>query len=99
MSVKKYIIGLAATFAIGLGAGTYVGYTFNKDINYGFAKAERVFAAGSESLRESYPAPAEKVCDVMNTIKTGKNQDEVKDMKKERLEQLDKIINEHENKE
>ncbi|MBW2986057.1 hypothetical protein KY333_01675 [Candidatus Woesearchaeota archaeon] len=96
MSVKKYIIGLALTFAAGLGAGTYVGCTFNKDINYGLAKAERAFAAGSEVLRESYPAPVENVCDTMNTIKTGKNQDEIKDMKKERLEKLDTIINEHE---
>lgn len=96
MSVKKYVIGLATTFAIGLGAGTYLGCTFNKDINYGIAKAERAIAAGSEVLRESYPAPVENVCDSMEQIKTGKNKDEIKDAKKERITRLDKIINERE---
>jgi hypothetical protein len=96
MSVKKYMLGLALTFAASLGAGTYVGCTFNKDINYGLAKAERAFAAGSEVLRESYPAPAKNVIGTMEQIKTGKNKDEIKDMKKERLENLDTVINEHE---
>ncbi len=99
MSIKKYVIGLALTFAAGMGAGTYVGCTFNKDINYGLAKAERAFAAGSEVLRESYPAPAKNVIGTMEQIKTGKNQDEIKDIKKERLDKLDTLINEHEKKE
>ena len=85
MSVKKYIIGLAATFAIGLGAGTYIGTTFNKDIKYGFAKAERVIAAGSEALHESYPESVQNVNETMAQVMTGKNIDEIQDEKKERI--------------
>jgi len=96
MSIKKYIIGLAATFAVGLGAGTYIGTTFNKDIKYGLAKAERAIAAGSEALHESYPAPVQNVNETMAQVMTGKNIDEIQDEKKERITKLDKIIDEHE---
>jgi len=96
MSVKKYIIGLALTFAAGAGAGTYVGCTFNQEIKYGLAKAERAIAAGSESLNESYPAPVQNVNNAMEQVKTGNNVDEIQDAKKERITELDKIISEHE---
>ncbi len=99
MSVKKYLIGLAATFAVGMGAGTYLGCKYSKDIQYGLAKAERFMAAGSEALRESSPGPAEYGMGIMDQIKTGKTKDEAADMRKERLDRLDKVIEEHESKE
>jgi len=100
MSVKKYIIGLAATFAVGMGAGTYFGCKYSENIRYGLAKAERVMAAGEQAYRQNAPEPVQKVNDVMEAIRTGgKTKEEIEAEKEERIGQLDKVIKEHESKE
>ncbi|MBW3004357.1 hypothetical protein KY310_00805 [Candidatus Woesearchaeota archaeon] len=100
MSVKKYIIGLAATFAVGMGAGTYFGCKYSENIRYGLAKAERVMAAGEREYRKTAPESLQKVTSTMEIIRSGgKTKEEVEAAKEERISQLDKVIEEHESKE
>ena len=100
MSVKKYIIGLAATFAVGMGAGTYFGCKYSENIRYGLAKAERVIAAGEREYRKIAPESLQQVTGAMETVRSGgKTKEEIAADKEERINHLDKVIEEHESKE
>lgn len=100
MSVKKYMIGLAATFAFGMGAGTYLGCKYSENIRYGLAKAERVLAAGEREYNRTAPEPLKKVTDAMEAVRSGgKTKEDIEAAKKERITHLDKVIEEHESKE
>lgn len=99
MSVKRYLVGLAATFAVGMGAGTYLGCKYSENIKYGLAKAERVIAAGEREYNKTAPEQLKNVTGVMETIRSGGNsKGEIEAAKEERISHLDKVIEEHESK-
>jgi len=98
MSVKKYIIGLALTFAAGVGVGAY----FSKDISYALCKTERVAHSTDIALRKVTPETAKKFLDAYESTyrKTvfGMEDNEANQKRIERMEKLDKVINDYESK-
>jgi hypothetical protein len=100
MSVKKYIIGLAATFAVGMGAGVYVGYKHSRDIEYALCKTEKEVIALDQGLKKWTPRIAAEIVDSVDDIKRemilDMREQEAKDKQKKRITHLDKVINDYE---
>jgi len=99
--VTKYLLGAGALFALGFGTC----YALTGDVKglwnttkYVAYKTERVIAAGSGALYEAQPEPLKKVDDLMISISPGMTREEAEQKHKDKLMELDKKIEQCEEK-
>lgn len=98
MSVKKYITGFVLTFAAGVGVGAY----FSNDIKYALCKTERVAHSTDIALRKVTPDAAKSFLEAYESTYRrtvfGMDDNEANQKRIERLEKLDKAIDDYEKK-
>ena len=101
MSVKKYIAGLAAAFALGLGAGyclsNGVEQTCN-DTKYFAYKSHRAMIAAGDVMNEAKPDALRKVDEAIINVGHGMTMEEAKKKHEEMKSDLDSKIGELEEK-
>ena len=100
--IITYLKCAAVALAIGFGAGLYVGTKYNKDVSYAYAKAERKVYDLDRGMRKWTPRVAREALesfeDLQREALLDLKKEEAEQQIKEKLTELDEIIDKYESK-
>jgi hypothetical protein len=102
MSIKKYVIGLAAALALGFGTGLYIGTMHNKDVNYAVCKTQKKAYELDRDLRIWTPRVVERAVDAVEDLRRDiirdRREKKIEQLYKEKISELDEKIKRYESK-
>ena len=100
MSIKKYVIGLAAALTLGFGTGLYIGTVHNNDVHSAFYKTQKKACELDRDLRIWTPRVVERAVDAVEDLRRDimrdRREKQIEQLYKEKISELDEKIKRYE---